>query len=71
MHVQQLEEFVGALAKPLAADAVQFAEVSNVLARRQARIEAEAVRQHAESSLRLLRRRRIVARGQTLLITRA
>lgn len=56
-HVQHLEQFLGAIAKPLAADALQLAEVTDVLARGQPRIESEAVGQHAEPFLRLLWRR--------------
>jgi hypothetical protein len=54
-HVEQLDQLVRALAAR-AADAVQLAEVLDVLAAREPRIQAEAVGQHAEPRLRALRR---------------
>ncbi len=49
LHLQEPHELGGALARRGALQAVQRAEVQDVLARRQVRIDAGAVRQHPEA----------------------
>ena len=47
-HVEHLQQVIGAAAQVGAGDALQLAEVVDVLARREARIQARLIRQHAE-----------------------